>query len=651
MERVEGVRKEFCYRGCRRLARLAGGLMVMGSAVAVPVWAAESLNPPPGTATLLGEVTVTAERFHGDEISTPRFVTVISADELVETGGNNLVDALKRAGGFAYKAYAPLGISHGGMNSKVAIRGIYDGELVLLNGAPLQGSAGHAYDLNTIPLNQIERIEILKGAASTLYGADAMTGVINIITKTTAATTAYRVAFEGGNENYHNHSLSASLPGVNLGLNYQHLGDQHEISRGFTNGYRYDLDASDTFAVNVNANPLPDVYVDYLGSYYESGFRKLYDDPGRAYEGTDQEYYRHFADLRYETDVLKAKLYGTFKEMRREVYTAATPEEKNRNFNYGLSGDYRLPLTWATWLVGVDYTYFGADYNRKYGYHYRNDYALFTQVKKEFLEHLTLTAGLRQQFVDGEPGTDDYDRLLSSFSADLKLDETIHLFANLGRAFRSPTFNQQYYDSSFMVGNPDLGPEEGWTYETGLKWDHRCMRLRLAAFYMDYEDKIEVDRMNGYPQTYFNAGNYRSTGIEWELTGSPFAGMADWRNRLSAYCNGYWADPEAEDAEGTDYQAGPKFQTTVGLKYLGDRLTLDLSSQTLAGRERELDSYTTVNFYGKLRLGPGWLSLAVDNLFDEEVQVSGDLSADASNRYLYYDLDVPLVKVGYELVF
>ncbi|MBN2231424.1 MAG: TonB-dependent receptor [Deltaproteobacteria bacterium] len=642
---------------------LAGVLAAVLLAMLPPVWAVADdgggtgAGPLPAeesaaeTAAMMGSIIVTAERFPGAEISTPRFVTVIAAEELVESGANNLVDALKRVGGLAYKAYAPLGISHGGMNSKVAIRGIYDGELVLLNGAPIQGSAGHAYDLNTIPLDQIERIEILKGAASTLYGADAMTGVINIITKKATATTAYRIALEGGNEDYHNHSLSAALPGFNLGLNYQHLGDQREISRSFTKGYRYDLDASDKFALNFNANPWSNVYVDYLGSYYESGFRKQFDGPGKQYEGTDQEHEKHFADMRYETEVFKAKIYGAFEEMRRDEYTGSDPKDNNRNFNYGLSCDYRLPLTCATWLVGVDYTYFGADYNNKYGYHYRNDYALFSQVKKELFDRLTLTVGLRQQFVDGEPGTDDYDRLLPSFGADLKIDETFHLFGNLGRAFRSPTFNQQYYESAFMVGNPDLGPEEGWTYEAGVKWDHRYVILRLAAFYMDYEDKIEIDRRHGFPQTYFNAGNYRSTGIEWELTGSPFAGIPDWRNRLSAYCNGYWADPEAEDAEGVSYQAGPEFQATCGIKFLGDRLTIDLNSQTLAGRERELDEYTTVNFYGKLQLGSGWLTLAVDNLFDEKVQVSGDLSSDASNRYLYYDLDGPLVKVGYELVF
>ncbi len=86
----------------------------------------------------LETITVTAEKFPVLERESSRFVTVISADELKETSANNLVDALKRKGGFAYKVYGPLGLSHGGMNSKLSVRGIYDGELVLINGVPIQ---------------------------------------------------------------------------------------------------------------------------------------------------------------------------------------------------------------------------------------------------------------------------------------------------------------------------------------------------------------------------------------------------------------------------------------------------------------------------------------------------------------------------------
>jgi outer membrane receptor for ferrienterochelin and colicin len=126
----------------------------------VAVWAEEPV-------TTVETITATAERFSVKEKESDRFVTVVSSEELIESGANNLSDALKRIGGFNYRSMAPLGISHGGMNSALTIRGIKDGELILINGSPIQGAAGHAYDLNTIPVDQIYRVEILKGAAST----------------------------------------------------------------------------------------------------------------------------------------------------------------------------------------------------------------------------------------------------------------------------------------------------------------------------------------------------------------------------------------------------------------------------------------------------------------------------------------------------
>ncbi len=596
-------------------------------------------------------ITVTAERFPVKEKDTPHFVTVISSEELTETGANNLVDAMNRAGGFAYKAYAPLGISHGGMNSSLSIRGVKDGELILINGSPIQGAAGHAYDLNTIPLDQIERIEILKGAASTLYGADAMSGVINIITKKTRKEKAFKAAAEFGTESYHNHSVSAMVPHVNLGFNWQHLGDQEEISRSFSKKYRYDMEASDKYSWNFNASLVDNLHLDYLGSYYETGFQKVYDSPAKPYEGTEQEHAKNFANLRYETPEFKAKVFGNYDEMRRQLYTTPDdPESRNKNYNYGAEADYRIEA--AGWQItgGADWIYRGADYNTQYGKHHRNDYSLFAQVKKTFWECVEITAGIRDQFIDGESGTDDYEKFLPSLGLNWKLADRMNLFANAGKAFRAPTFNNLYYQSDFMVGNPNLGPEQGWTYETGVKYDLDFLRLRFSAFYMTYEDKIEIDKSRGYPQTYFNAGEYDSKGIEWEVGLHPFVRQNGWMQNLSLYFSGYWADPTADDTDGKEYQAGPKLQTSLGIEYLSDVITLDLNCQILSERERELDSNAVLNFYSKYRLWKGYLTFSADNLFDEEVQVSGDMSADASNQYAYYELG-RLFKVGYEIRF
>lgn len=602
---------------------------------------------------VLESITVTAERFPVEERESPRFVTVVSSDELKETGANNLVDALRRVGGLSYSAFGAMGVSHGGMNSSVSIRGIKDGELVLINGAPIQGAAGHAYDLNTIPIDQIERIEIMKGAASTLYGADAMSGVINIITKKPRRVTAFKGSVEFGNESYHNHSVSAFLPGFNVGLNYQHLGNQTEISRSFTKKYRYDQDDIDKYAWNLNAEPMKNLYLDYLGSYYETGFEKHYDGNAKPYEGTDQEHQKNFANLRYETPTFSAKAFGTYDEMQRKEYTnPGDPKDRNKNYNFGLNGDYRFRLFDWQINVGSEWVYRGADYNNKYGEHHRNDVAPFLQVKKTFRERLTATLGAREQFVLGESGTDDYDRFLPSFGLTYKATDALNLFANAGKAFRAPDFNDLYYESTFLVGNPNLKPEEGWTYEAGVKYDDDMFRLRLSGFYMTYKDKIELDRSRGYPQTYMNAGDYESKGVEWEFGVNPFVRNFKqvWMRDISVYAAGYWADPTAEDPDGREYQTGPKLQTSLGVNYLSEPLVLDLNSQILTSRERDLDSYSVLNFYGKCRLWDGYLTFSVDNIFDEEVQVYGDLTEDASNRYAYYEVE-RLFKVGYEIDF
>ena len=601
------------------------------------------------TTATLDTITVTAERFPVQEAESSRMVTVIDADQLQETGGNNLLDALRRSGGFAYKAFGPLGISHGGMNSTLSIRGIKDGELVLINGVPIQGAAGHAYDLNTIPIEQIERVEILKGAASTLYGADAMSGVINIITKKPLDTKAFKGSVEFGNEGYGNQTAEASLPGINLGVNYQHLGSQSEISRSFSQKYRYDLDPTDRYAVNMNARPFERLYVDYLGSFTETGFKKIY-DTGKPYEGTDQAQTKHFADLRYETTHVKSTLFGNYDIMRRSVYTAKSPDDANKNYNAGIETDGRFRFSDWGFTSGVSAIYRGADYSNQYGEHHRTDYALFLEAKRTFFDRWTLSLGGREQYIDGESGTADDDRFLPSIGLSWLCGPGLHLFANAGKAFRAPTFNQLYYSSNFLVGNPDLKPESGWTYETGVKYDAEWVRIRSALFYMSYTDKIEIDRSKGYPQTYFNAGDYQSKGVEWEIGLSPFLHRTGWMKDLYLYTAGYWADPTAENTTGNTYQAGPKFQNSVGLSYATLPLLLDINCQILSSRERNLDSYGAWNVYGKVQAGKGFVTFGIDNVFDTEVQITGDLSDTASNRYVYWDTG-RLFKVGYEITF
>ena len=498
----------------RRLLRI-----ILGSVMAL-IYA--TANAEEKESTTLDTVTVTAERFPVKEKESSRFVSVYTAEELKETGADNLVDALRRKGSFAYEAFGPLGVSHGGMNSTLTIRGVADGELVLINGSPIQGVAGQGYDLSAIPIKQIERVEVMRGAASTLYGADAMSGVINIITKKNPSKTSTQASVELGNFQYVNGNVGFQSKIVNVGFNYQHLEALTEISRSFTPKYQYDTDALNKYSLNLDITPFENFHIDYLGSYYKTGFNKIYDS-GKAAERTHQEDYNQFADIRYETDSIRAKAFGSYSRINRDEYTDPDePKDRNTNYNYGLEGDYRHEIFATELTVGGDYTHRAADYNNQYGKHHRNDYALFAQLKREFFDRLMLSVGAREQFINADDQGDDYNIFLPTFGANLEATDKLNIFANVGKAFRAPTFNNLYYDSSFLVGNPNLNPEKGWTYEAGVKFGIPFTQIRLAGFYMDYSDKIEIDRSQGYPLTYFNAGNYKSRGVEWQIDVYPF---------------------------------------------------------------------------------------------------------------------------------
>jgi iron complex outermembrane receptor protein len=597
------------------------------------------------------ELVVTATRFPVKEKESSRFVTVVDSEELKETGATNVMEALGRIGGLGYKSLAPIGINKQGMNSAVYVRGIEDGELILINGSPVQQASGKGYDLSCIPVEQIERIEVLKGAASTLYGADAMAGVINIVTKKPVSEKRGTASVEFGNEDWMNHGISLSLPGITAGFRYQHLGELDDVGRQFTKKYTNALGETDKYMVNVNASPFENIYIDYQYSWYETAFIDLFDS-GKV-ERTDQESSFHFLNLRYEGERFRGKLFGVHdKRITEDYVNGVFDEEKERlNYNYGAESDYRFTVVEGFELItGADYVHRFADYKNNYGEKKRDDYGIFAEFKKEFKQDVLLTLGVREQFIDNEEGSTDYDSFLPSAGVTWKVNENLNLFANTGKAFKAPTFTQLYYEGRVVVGNPDLQPESGWTYEAGFKWDCKSVSARIAGFYMTYDDKIEIDRSQGRPYHYFNAGSYNSQGVEWKLGLYPFTDRHDFLSDISFTSAGYWAYPVAENTDGDEYQPGPKFQNTFAVSYATLPFNLDLQCRILASREDDLENYAAFDMTGKVKAGKGYVTCAVENIFDTEIQTTGNLVEDASSRFVYYEPG-RLARLGYTISF
>ena len=147
----------------------------LGMSLAGPALAQEK------TEYNLDPVIVTAMREQSTDLKTPAYVNVYDQEKLKATGATNLLDALKYTEGITYDGYGAQGHLYSSMTAKAVIRGMDRGTVVLVDGVPTN-LAGY-YALEHIPLSNIERVEIVKGASSVLYGTAAMGGVINIITK------------------------------------------------------------------------------------------------------------------------------------------------------------------------------------------------------------------------------------------------------------------------------------------------------------------------------------------------------------------------------------------------------------------------------------------------------------------------------------
>ncbi len=604
----------------------------------------------------LKKIVVTAEKTPTIEKNTSKFITVITSQELKQTGADNLIDALRRYGGLSYKAFGPLGVTHGGMNSDVVIRGIYGGELVLLNGMPIQSPSSKAYDLNMIDIDQIDRVEIIRGAASTLYGADAMSGVINIITKKGSKKLKIKVFSEGGDYQYNKDTFSLSSKFVNAGGMYQHLGKQRVISRSFTRKYHYDTEPINLNSFYFSLFPLKNLSIDFMNSHEHTVFKKFNDNikPNSpillSRDGQTQN--KYFIDLKYSLkslsfktffyhDYLKfGKMEKKYSKKMKKWYTSFSIT-RNKIANSGAELNYKFNIFKTEVLAGSDFIHRRADYNLKYGEKTRDDYSIYLQIKREFLRKLCITIGSREQFINGHQGADDYNKFLPSFGIIYFFNKNLNFYGNVGKAFKAPTFNNLYYQSSFLVGNPNLDPEKGWTYEIGSKYTSELLYFRLGLFIMDYDDKIELDRSKGYPLTYYNAGNYSSKGIEWDID---YTIISNFRLKFT----GFWADPKAEAPDGTDYQVGPKIQMTYGAIYDNGKLFMNLYSTNILNRERNLRDYVSWNFYSKFNIFKNlFITFSVDNILDRKNDISGDRSSTATNNYVYYDTP-RIAKVGLE---
>ncbi|MCB2190076.1 MAG: TonB-dependent receptor [Deltaproteobacteria bacterium] len=602
---------------------------------------------------VMDTLNVTAKRYQAEDLDTGSFTTVITAQDVEKKGGDNAYEVLQRTEGMNFSSSLPGGITQGGMNGEIGIRGISGGEQIMLNGIPIIEPTAGSYDLDQIPSAFLERIEVVKGANSALYGSRAMTGVVNMRTRRPGED-AIGGRLLGGSNDYFNGDAWYRNKYVFLGASYMRYDDITDAKRNYStrSPYNTSLNAPQKYSAMIAVQPWTPVVISYMFNYTNTGYNAQYTKkPTSSYE-VDEKVYHHYLTATYERGAFRATGFFNYNYMDTDYdyYGAAGKpgrDNEKKSFTTGLDAQNSTMLWNTLFLYGGTYIFEQQDEVRQdvkgsssSGYYIdsidldntRHLPSLFIQAEKTFFSDLILTLGIRGQgVISTEEDSDNYYEPVPQFQAVYKLTDRQSFYGNVGRAFRVPTFNQLYSETATLVGNPNLEPEYGWTYELGYKVSYGIFTGTLAAFLMDYTDKIRYVK-NPEDDRYYaqNMDKYRTTGVEWKLT-------AQVHEYLQLAFGGYAADPWEEE-DGEREQAGPKWQMVPGIYYDDGTLQLGLNATTMLERERGLDDYFNLHFTGSYKL-TNWLKLRVkaDNLLDQDLAVYGNMTPGYSSQYEVLD--------------
>jgi iron complex outermembrane receptor protein len=418
-----------------------------------------------------------------------RAVTVLTRDEISRLPNWSIADVLRLAGSVQVRSRGSFGTQ-----SDLSVRGGGFGQvLVLVDGIRLNDSqSGHHNADIPVAIDRIDRIEILRGTGSSLYGADAVVGAINIITRQDAGPPAAWIA--GGEHGLVRGSASASLGSGAVTASLSGWGTR-------TSGFMFDRDlATGGASFSTAFSRRRQISVGHLRNAF--GANGFY-GPSPSKEWTDQTL-ASFTDTggdgprRLSTRV-SYRTHGD--HFRWDVNRPGFAE--NRHRSHSMSGS-------ATFRSGSDrnWTSIGAEAGGDWiGSNNLGDRAYahagaFIELQRALGGRTTVYPALR------------YDRYTSfggswspSLAAVVSLSPHLRARGTAGRAFRVPTFTERYYSDPAHLARSELAPERAWGFEAGLDWMAGGWSGGVTPFLRRETDVI--DWVRSTPQERWQTANIR----------------------------------------------------------------------------------------------------------------------------------------------
>lgn len=371
---------------------VANGILFTGMGIG---FAEDSQSP----SYTLDQLIVTAQRYEKNVLDVPASAEVITQEQLKNVETANLEEALAAVTGVTVFSSSPGGNAiNPASNSEIVMRGVSSGTLVLVNGVPL--NLNNRYDLNDIPVSDVERVEIIKTGGSVLYGSEATGGIINIITKKERQNyikTGY------GNFGQQKQEISLQEGKLGFGYSYDKWGNVDRTS--LYDGSKYN-NTKGSEKNNFSTNYRFDDKLNLLYTHNESSsatqYRQFTATSDKALNDRKYETKKDYLQLQYSDDSVKGTAYYNAGQIDYTNYDVTKSKfaynlEKNRTYGFDVQ---------KTWMAGDGKILFGGSYQHEYYLpndyastltdYDRNNYALYGQYEKPLDDKNTLIVGARE---------------------------------------------------------------------------------------------------------------------------------------------------------------------------------------------------------------------------------------------------------------
>ena len=527
----------------------------------------------------LGEVVVTATRTEVpvDELGVS--ATVITAEDIEESQATDVSELLRDEAGFILVRSG----SRGNVTAVYPRGGESNYTLVMIDGVQVNLGGG-GFDFDTLTTDNIERIEIIRGPQSALYGSDAIGGVIQIITKrgtgdpTATVSTAHGAHSENGSYiGEQKFSFFGGWEGGGFSMAYGRVDDGGilDINNDFTNN---------TFSSRLDLYPSDKVDLTLTTRYENSRYEYPTESNGDLYSPLDPDQSDEEQDFltgltaRIELcpffeNVIQIGFHRNENEFddplnpETDYAESLTNTKENR-----ATADYHFNIRFpregvlkSTFTLGYEFEYEAYDQFSLYGADISNldekrwNHGYYMQEQLSLFDRLHLTAGFRVED-NSEYGVEISPR--GSLAYVIKSTGT-KIRGSAGTGIKEPTFYENFVRSAYAIGNPDLKPEKSVSWEVGIDQNlfEDKVELGLTFFKNNYKDLIAYiappyPLPEDPPPSYVNIQEAESQGVEFTAKYRPGWGLTF--GGSFTYLDTEVTDDGGLGAEGSDFIKGAK---------------------------------------------------------------------------------------------